>query len=125
MNKNHGRIETRRCWVMGDQVTSETRYYLSSLPADAQLLLQYVRSHWGIENALHCVLDMAFQEDESRIRTGQAAHNMSILRRLASMLANISSHRRPPVATDRAQQTVLQSRSGPPRPYSSWPEQPP
>ena len=113
VNKNHGRIETRRCWVLGtpeytryvdpggvwpdlhslimiesqrrqgDQVTSETRYYISSLPADAGALLQAVRSHWGIENALHWVLDMAFREDESRIRTGHAAHNLSILRRMA------------------------------------------
>ena len=45
--------------------------------------MQGVRSHWSIENALHWVLDMAFREDESRIRTGHAAHNMSILRRLA------------------------------------------
>ncbi len=113
VNKNHGRIETRRCWALGtseyiryvdpdgtwpdlcslvmieaqrrqgDQVTAETRYYISSLPADARALLQAVRSHWGIENSLHWVLDMAFREDESRIRTGHAAHNMSILRRLA------------------------------------------
>jgi predicted transposase YbfD/YdcC len=113
VNKNHGRIETRRCWVIGtpeytryadpdgiwsdlhslvmieaqrrqgDQVTSETRYYISRLPADARGLLQAVRSHWGIENALHWVLDMAFREDASRIRTGHAAHNLSILRRLA------------------------------------------
>ena len=40
-----------------------------------------MRSHWGIENALHWVLDMAFREDESRIRTGHAAHNLSLLRR--------------------------------------------
>ena len=58
------------------------RYYISSLPTDAQVLLQGVRSHWGIGNSLHWVLDMAFWEDESRIRTGHAAHNMSILRRL-------------------------------------------
>ena len=111
VNKNHGRIETRRCWALGtseyiryvdpdgtwpdlrslvmieaqrrqgDQVTAETRYYISSLPADARALLQAVRSHWGIENSLHWVLDMAFREDESRIRTGHAAHNMSIRRK--------------------------------------------
>ena len=74
-------IEAQR--RQGDRVTSETCYYISSLPAEAQLLLQGVRSHWGIENALHWVLDMAFREDECRIRTGHAAHNMSILRRLA------------------------------------------
>ena len=113
VNKDHGRIETRRCWVIdtleyirygdpdgacpdlqslimleaqrrqGAQVVSETRYYISSLPADARALLQAVRSHWGVENRLHWVLDMAFREDESRIRTGHAAHNLSILRRLA------------------------------------------
>ena len=111
VNKNHGRIETRRCWVLGtpeysryvdpdgvwpdlqslimieaqrrqgDQVTAETRYYISSLPADARALLQAVRSHWGIENSLHWVLDMAFREDASRVRTGHAAHNLSLLRR--------------------------------------------
>ncbi len=46
-------------------------------------MLRAVRSHWGVENRLHWVLDMAFREDESRIRTGHAAHNISILRRLA------------------------------------------
>ena len=113
VNKNHGRIETRCCWVIGtpeysryvdpdgvgpdlqslimieaqrrqgDQVTAETRYYISSLPADARVLLQAVRSHWGIENSLHWVLDMAFREDASRVRTGHAAHNLSLLRRMA------------------------------------------
>ena len=113
VNKGHGRIETRRCWVLGtseyiryvdpngawpdlhslvmieaqrrqgEQVVSESRYYISSLPPEACNLLRAVRSHWGVEKALHWVLDMAFREDESRIRTGHAAHNMSILRRLA------------------------------------------
>ena len=64
-------IETQR--RQGDQITSETRYYISSRPADARTLLQAVRSHWGIENALHRVLDMAFREDASRIRTGHAS----------------------------------------------------
>ena len=65
----------------GDRVVSEICCYISSLPAAARALLQAVRSHWGVENALHWVLDMAFREDESRIPTGHAAHNMSILRR--------------------------------------------
>ena len=42
-----------------------------------------MRSHWRVENRLHWVLNMAFQEDESRIHTGHAAHHMSLLRRLA------------------------------------------
>ena len=67
----------------GNQVISETRYYISSRPADARALLQAVRSHRDIENALHWVLDIAFREDASRIRTGHAAHNLSILRRMS------------------------------------------
>ena len=67
----------------GNQVTAETRYYISRWPADARILWQAVRRHWGIENSLHWVLDMAFREDESRIRIGHAAHNLSILRRMA------------------------------------------
>lgn len=42
-----------------------------------------VRSHWGIENQVHWLLDMAFREDESRVRVGQAAENFAVLRRLA------------------------------------------
>ncbi len=113
VGKGHGWIETRRCWVIGtpeyqhyvdphqtwpdlqslimieaerriqDQVTTQTRYYISSLSPQARTLLRVVRSHWGIENALHWTLDRAFREDESRIRTGHAAHNMAILRRMA------------------------------------------
>jgi hypothetical protein len=45
-----------------------------------------VRSHWAIENAHHWVLDVAFGEDDSRIRTGYAAHNMAILKRIAHNL---------------------------------------
>ncbi|MCW5237171.1 ISAs1 family transposase [Verminephrobacter eiseniae] len=113
-DKNHGRIETRRCvatndvawlqqqeqhWpglqslvmvkssreVIGRHGTSsvERRYYISSLPAKPAALGEIVRAHWGIENSMHWVLDVAFGEDESRIRAGNAAHNLSILRRIA------------------------------------------
>ena len=61
----------------------ETRYSISSLPADARALLQAVRTHWGVENRLYWVLDRAFREDASHIHTGHAAHNLSILRNLA------------------------------------------
>ncbi len=53
-----------------------------------------MRSHWSVENRLHWVLNMAFREDESRIRTGHAAHNMSLLRRLALQPAAPGNHRR-------------------------------
>jgi len=61
----------------------EQRYFLSSLPADASSLMHAVRDHWGIENSLHWVLDVAFNEDDSRIRKDNAASNMAILRQLA------------------------------------------
>ncbi len=74
-----------------DGATSKERsYYISSLDGqDAQTMLgyetmlEYVRSHWGIENKLHWSLDVSFREDESRIRIGHAAENISRIRRLA------------------------------------------
>lgn len=64
-------------------MSEETRYYISSLPNDARRILHAVRSHWGIENSLHWVLDVAMGEDNSRIRKDHAAENMSLLRRMA------------------------------------------
>ena len=56
---------------------------IASLPSDAQLALNAVRSHWGIENSLHWVLDVTFREDDSRVRSGNGAHNLAILRHIA------------------------------------------
>lgn len=114
--KDHGRIETRRCLVIDDVTwlreqkqrwsglrslimiesareimgrnsagiaSVERRYYISSLPAKAALLGKTVRAHWGIENSMHWVLDVAFREDDCRIRIGEAAQNFAILRRIA------------------------------------------
>jgi predicted transposase YbfD/YdcC len=113
LDKGHGRIETRRCWTIddpeqlsyietgrywpglrsigmvtaerrrGNQVSVESRYYISSLESDAGRLLQATRSHWGIENRLHWVLDLSFREDESRVRTGNASENLAIIRHMA------------------------------------------
>ncbi len=55
----------------------------NGLPGEAHQLLQAVRSHWQIENGIHCVLDFAFREDDSRLRKGHSAHNFAILRRIA------------------------------------------
>ncbi len=61
----------------------ETRYYISSLESDAQRFLRATRSHWGIENRLHWVLDVSFREDESRVRTGNAPENLALVRHMA------------------------------------------
>jgi len=108
----HGRIETRKCAVITDlsliekptawksltsiiRIESErhikstgvtqtqTRYYISSLCADANQLLHAIRSHWAIENNVHWSLDVAFNEDSSRKRSRNAATNFSIISRLA------------------------------------------
>lgn len=64
------------------KVTRETRYYLTSL-RDAGAFGRAVRAHWGIENGLHWVLDIAFREDESRTRAGASAANLVVLRHIA------------------------------------------
>ncbi len=62
------------------------RYFITSLGADAKVIAEAVREHWGIENSLHWVLDMTWREDESRARAGDAAQNLSSMRRLAHNL---------------------------------------
>ena len=108
--KGHGRTETRRVKVLDvedrisvtsewvglqsivmlesqrtckGETTSEIRYYISSLVPNAALIAQCIREHWGIENGLHWRLDVGFIEDDSRIRTGNASANFSMLRRIA------------------------------------------
>ena len=113
IDKGHGRIEIRECWATSeidwldsknnwsglcsiikikstriekDKESQEIRYYISSLPAQAQKLLLAIRSHWGIENSLHWVLDVTFREDESRIRKKNAPENMAIVRHIVCNL---------------------------------------
>ena len=69
---------------VGNRVSVEYRYYISSLASDAKGLLQATRSHWGIENRVHWVLDLSFREDESRVRMGNAAQNLAVIRHMAS-----------------------------------------
>ena len=112
-DKDHGRIETRRCWTISDPIelaylrdlkdwpnlqsvmmleatrrvgpstTTEIRYYISSLKPTAQQALDIVRAHWGIENQLHWVLDVAFREDDCRVHKGHGPQNFALLRHLA------------------------------------------
>ena len=113
VNKDHGRIEIRQCWTISDpeylanvrelkrwtgiqslvMILSERRigveseiqdrYYISSLESDAEKILNAKRSYWGIENRLHWVLDIAFNEDHSRVRKDNAPQNFAVLRHMA------------------------------------------
>lgn len=113
VNKGHGRLETRECWVtekeeylalvrkhqnwkglrslvrivsqrnIGEKVETQTRYFISSLPANAKAILKAKRSHWKIENQVHWILDIAFREDESRVRKDHSAENLAVLRHVA------------------------------------------
>lgn len=113
VNKRHGRIEIRECWTLSDpeyldyvrqrqnwsglqtvilvraerrvkgKRSTALRYYISSLANDARRLLASVRKHWRIENSLHWVLDIAFREDESRMRKGNSPENFAMVRHVA------------------------------------------
>ena len=112
---DHGRIETRTCYVLplmylfkfelkwkglqslvlmesertnkstGETVT-EQRYYISSLKGSASKIAAGIKQHWQVENNLHWCLDIGFREDECRVRSGDAAENFSLLRKIALML---------------------------------------
>ncbi len=68
---------------IGTKVEIEVQYYISSLMSNAQHILNAVRGHWGIENRLHWVLDIAFREDDSRLRKGNGPQNFGVLRHIA------------------------------------------
>jgi predicted transposase YbfD/YdcC len=76
-----GMVEAER--RVGEQVTCERRYYVTSLPGDAQAFGNAVRTHWSIENGLHWVLDLAFEEDRSRMRKDHSQQNFVVLRHMA------------------------------------------
>jgi predicted transposase YbfD/YdcC len=110
IDKGHGRVELRRYlltedlssikdltdkWVgltsvgmveserhIGNKVTTERRYFISSLKKEDNLFAKAVRRHWSVENELHWVLDVSFREDNSRIRRGNSAENMATTRHI-------------------------------------------
>lgn len=69
--------------IFGQSASIERRYYISSLPADALRVSNAIRGHWGIENQVHWILDVAFREDEQNANAGNIAENMSMIRRLS------------------------------------------
>lgn len=112
-NKGHGRIDVRECWstsnpdylhlirnvqhwaglksiamvvctrIIENKETKHVRFYISSLPSNAKRILEAVRKHWSIENDLHWVLDVALNEDHSRVRKDHAPENLAVLRHIA------------------------------------------
>lgn len=74
-------LTVKRTTTEGEKETVETRYFISSLPPEAEHQGHIIRGHWGIENKLHWQLDVTFREDLSRVRKGNGAENLSVLRR--------------------------------------------
>lgn len=86
-------VRVRHLWnkTTRDSLRGEAivQFYLTSLDCDARKLAQAIRLHWGIENGLHWTLDVTFNEDTCRIRTGHAPQNLSLLRRIALNALNL------------------------------------
>lgn len=120
-DKGHGRVEQRDCTVFHimyapefkekwagltslvkiksevykqGKTTSQTRYYISSLPPDAAICAHAIRQHWGVENCLHWCLDMSFNDDYARARMGNSAENFAVLRRIALNLLKKDTSRK-------------------------------
>jgi predicted transposase YbfD/YdcC len=68
--------------VIGQEPTTERRYFMSSLAANAEQALKAVRGHWAVENELHWCLDIGFREDECQIREAQSAANLAAIRHI-------------------------------------------
>jgi predicted transposase YbfD/YdcC len=121
IEKDHGRIETRRCFAfdqldclakpeqwpdlksfaviesercINGKTSVEQRFYISSLPADAGRLATAVRAHWAVENSLHWCMDVTFADDQMRARTKHSAHNLAILKHITLNLIRLDPIRR-------------------------------
>lgn len=121
IEKDHGRIETRRCFAfdqldclakpeqwpdlksfaviksercINGKTSFEQRFYISSLPADAGRLANAIRAHWAVENSLHWCMDVTFADDQMRARSGHAAHNLAVLKHITLNLIRLDPIKR-------------------------------
>ena len=128
VEKDHGRIEVRRCWAfdhldclsdpqqwpgltmfgvieaertINGKTSCERRFYIGSIAPDAETLANTVRAHWSIENRLHWCLDVALNDDQMRARVENAGANLATLRRLVLNLFRLDSSRKPGIHTRR------------------------
>ena len=85
-------LESER--TVGNQTSLERRYYISSLAPDAERIAHAIRAHWGVENRVHWCMDVIFGDDQMRIRTGHAAHNMAVLKQLTLNLIRLDPVKR-------------------------------
>jgi len=95
-------VEVQRTRISGDKKSFERAYYISSLTVGAKTMGSRIRSHWGIENSLHWVLDVTFDEDKSRVRSRNGAANLTALRKLAlALLSRAPAYRARSIAQRR------------------------
>ena len=131
VEKDHGRIEQRKYWITQDvqgigtgekwpnlaamamcramrtvngQTSTEDRFFITSRKsADAEGIAAAIRAHWRVENSLHWVLDVAFNEDQSRVRAGHAAENLALIRKLALNAIRASTSKKGGIKAKRLQ----------------------
>jgi predicted transposase YbfD/YdcC len=121
VEKDHGRLEVRRCYVFDqleclhkpgqwpglrsfvviesertirEKTTREQRLYITSLAPHAERISQTIRSHWSVENRLHWSMDVSFNDDQMRARSGASAHNLAVLKHITLNLIRLDPVKR-------------------------------
>lgn len=102
-------VESTRTDLNTNETSTEKRYYISSHEPEAQVLHRLVRQHWGIENSCHWILDVVWNEDASRIRKGNAAENVALLRKIALNLLKLDKTVKDTIRGKRLQATFSET----------------